>query len=37
MHKYDSWQNMGSGGYEPNGWFWSPAEDCADRVKKLLK
>ena len=26
-----------SGGYEPNGWFWSPAEDCADRVKKLLK
>ena len=25
-----------SGGYEPNGWFWSPAEDCADRAKKFL-
>ena len=25
-----------SGGYEPNGWFWSPAEDCAKKVKKLI-
>ena len=25
-----------SGGYEPNGWFWSPAEDCAKKVKKFL-
>ena len=23
-----------SGGYEPQGWFWSPAEDCADRAQK---
>jgi hypothetical protein len=26
-----------SGGYEPQGWFWSPAEDCADRAQKYLK
>lgn len=26
-----------SGGYEPQGWFWSPAEDCANRAKKYLK
>ena len=38
MHKYDSWQNMGFRRvWEPNGWFWSPAEDCADRAQKYLK
>jgi len=26
-----------SGGYEPNGWFWSPAEDCANKVKKFIQ
>jgi len=26
-----------SGGYEPNGWFWSPAEDCAKKVKKFIQ
>ncbi|MDA8926585.1 hypothetical protein N9J57_00155 [Gammaproteobacteria bacterium] len=26
-----------SGGYEPNGWFWSPAEDCANKVKKFVQ
>jgi len=22
--------------WDPKGWFWSPAEDCAEHVKKLL-
>ena len=23
--------------WDPNGWFWSPAEDCAEQARKLLK
>ncbi len=23
--------------YEPQGWFWSPTEDCANRAKQYLK
>jgi hypothetical protein len=26
-----------SGGYEPNGWFWSPAEDCANKVERFIQ
>ena len=22
--------------WDPNGWFWSPSNDCAKRAKKLL-
>ena len=23
--------------WDPNGWFWSPSADCADKAKKYLK
>ena len=30
--------NMSHGrAWDPNGWFWSPSEDCANRAKKLLR